>query len=147
MCYFEGQITMKENSNIHFFWSDAWLACAISHCPNGADLKDIYSVGDLINHAIFMDDEILSGLLRLAEAGYIVEESSKIFFVAGDAKDFWLKRNPQSTTLQMYMAFKKFLKVSDEKKLRDCANESQKTYPGITKEMLEKAYKGYKISK
>jgi hypothetical protein len=55
--------------------SDAWLLLAIILAAGNdvANLDEIVAAGDGINHAIFTEDEIESGLYRLTNGGYIEE--------------------------------------------------------------------------
>lgn len=60
--------------------SDAWLLLAIILAAGNdvASLAEIVAAGDGINHAIFTEDEMESGLYRLSAGGYI-EESNGSF--------------------------------------------------------------------
>ena len=60
---------------IQFVASDAWLLLAIILAAGDdvAELAEIVAAGDGINHAIFTEDEMESGLYRLSNGGYIEE--------------------------------------------------------------------------
>ena len=60
---------------LQFQASDAWLLLAIIIAADDdvATLDEIVGAGDFINHAIFTNDEMESGLYRLARGGYIEE--------------------------------------------------------------------------
>lgn len=63
-------------------WSDAWLLLSIIYASNsesGATLEKIIAAGDWINHAVFNEDELESGLARLTAGGFI-KEKNKVFF-------------------------------------------------------------------
>src|SRR5579872_3766695 len=70
---------MGEKQITPFQASDAWLLLAILYNgEQGAGIEGIIRAGDFINHAIFTDDELQSGLTRLQEAG-LVERSGDIY--------------------------------------------------------------------
>lgn len=85
---------------LQFEASDAWLLLAIILAAgnNVASLEEIVAAGDGINHAIFTEDEMESGLYRLRSGGYI-EESNGSF-------------GPSSTTSNQYKAIHATSKVS-----------------------------------
>ena len=57
-----------------FVWSDAWLLLAIIYAGReGGNVETLIEVGDFINHAIFIDEELEGGFRRLGQAGYIQE--------------------------------------------------------------------------
>jgi len=67
--------------NRKYNWSDAWLLLSIiyaSDSENGAALEKIIAAGDWINHAVFNEDELESGLARLTAGGFI-KEKNKVF--------------------------------------------------------------------
>lgn len=70
---------MKQEQ-LQFEASDAWLLLSIILAAgnNAASLDEIVAAGDGINHAIFTEDEMESGLYRLRSGGYI-EESNGSF--------------------------------------------------------------------
>lgn len=63
------------SQDLQFQASDAWLLLAIIIAAGDevATLDKIVGAGDFVNHAIFTNDEIESGLYRLTRAGYIQE--------------------------------------------------------------------------
>ena len=57
-------------------WSDAWILLAIiyaSRSRKAAPLSNIIASGDYINHAILTRGELETGLARLINAGYVVQ--------------------------------------------------------------------------
>src|SRR5688572_16073462 len=60
-----------------FVASDAWLLLAIVLAAGNdvANLHEIVAAGDGINHAIFTEEEMESGLYRLSNGGYIEESN------------------------------------------------------------------------
>ena len=64
--------------------SDAWLLLTIIYAGSGeskATLDKIIAVGDAVNHSIFNEDELESGLARLTAGGFI-KEKNKVFSAA-----------------------------------------------------------------
>lgn len=53
-----------------FVWSDAWLLLSLIYGDGPLDLKRICDIGDFINHAIFTQHELQSGLRRLVAHGH-----------------------------------------------------------------------------
>ena len=53
--------------------SDAWLllSIAVSSGNRPVALHKVIAAGDGINHAIFTEDELLGGLQRLVDGGWI----------------------------------------------------------------------------
>ena len=49
--------------------SDGWLLAALYLLKEPATRSDVIKVGDAINHALFTDDEIDGGIVRLQDAG------------------------------------------------------------------------------
>jgi len=68
--------------------SDLWLLLSVILSGNGSTLRNIISVGDLMNHAIFTVDEINCGLSKLELNGYL-EIRDKKFYPTSKAKDFY----------------------------------------------------------
>jgi len=64
---------------IKYRWTDAWLLAAIANVnqEHPAELWEIIAEGDSLNHALFTEEEIESGLVRLTEGGWITEQDSK----------------------------------------------------------------------
>ena len=58
--------------------SDVWLLLAIIYASGekSATLDEIIAAGDWINHAIFNEDELESGLARLTAGGFIKEKNN-----------------------------------------------------------------------
>ena len=60
-------------------WSDAWLLTAAHFTgENPVTLRRLFGAGDAINHALFTDNELDSGLTRLQAAGLARLDGDKI---------------------------------------------------------------------
>lgn len=76
-------------------WTSVWVLASIYHAKSGKDhkipssytnidfpeslkkYKNIYEIvymGDFINRAIFTEDELLNGIKRLTNGGYVTEQ-------------------------------------------------------------------------
>lgn len=77
---------MKQE-NLNYRWSDSWvlLAVALASKKHPAELVDIISCGDGINHAIFDESELGAGLFRLSQGKWIVN-TDKLFSVTSRYK-------------------------------------------------------------
>lgn len=82
-----GSPVEMNRKQFQFVASDAWLLLAILAAGDDvANLEEIVAAGDAINHAIFTEDEMESGLYRLSGGGYI-EESNGSFKPSSSAAD------------------------------------------------------------
>ena len=64
---------------MNWSWADAWvLTAAYFTQENPVSLRALIGAGDAINHAIFTDDELDSGLTRLNAAGLAQLEGEAI---------------------------------------------------------------------
>ena len=79
-------------SSIRYRWTDAWLLAAIANASQKrpVELWEIIAEGDNLNHAIFTDEEVESGLVRLTEGGWIKEENGR-FIISEKFKKIGLK--------------------------------------------------------
>lgn len=59
--------------------SDAWFAAAVASCSRHASLKEVISVGDAINHDVFMRSEIEQAVRRLVAAGLLETQAGPTF--------------------------------------------------------------------
>ncbi len=68
---------MKGDIRAQYRWTDGWLLAAIALASGNrpALLWEIIAAGDALNHAIFTDEEIESGLARLTQGGWITERN------------------------------------------------------------------------
>lgn len=66
---------------IQYLHSDAWvlLAIILSGRERGADIADIISTADYINHAILCYEELDGALMRLTLGDYIFEENARFY--------------------------------------------------------------------
>lgn len=128
--------------------SDAWLLLAIIFAAGKgeASLEQIVAAGDAINHAIFTDDEMESGLYRLSSGGFIEEVNDHF--------------RPSNLTLEKYREIsqkrKAWMKQMDLLGEFIGAKpwsfgvsfphpENRFRYPGFTKEKFAGAVKKYHI--
>ena len=58
--------------NSQFLSSDAWLLLSLIYAREPAVRDHLRAVGDYINHAIFTNEELEGGLVRLERAGYAI---------------------------------------------------------------------------
>lgn len=127
-----------------FIWSDTWLLMSISLADQnvGASLSELISIGDYINHAIFTGPELRCGLAKLIYLGYIVEKESH-FFLDGQAKEFWENRKKSRMSLsKRQAACEKFLNA-EPYSVQPHFDDPNWQYPGITDEIIKKAYEEY----
>ena len=129
-----------------FNWSDAWLLLAIAfasqHGP--ATLEGIIAAGDVINFAIFTADELESGLVRLTEAGYVVENAGSFSLtekVKPQSNSFLAEQRSMDKRLSDVQALLGAASATDD---QPCKNILR--YPGFSKKQSENAvlsYQGY----
>ena len=53
----------------HFTFSDGWLLTTLWGISRPCDRTKLNEMGDIFNHAIFNDDEVEDGMVRLGAAG------------------------------------------------------------------------------
>ena len=134
----------KENPT--FNWSDAWLLLAISLASQRAPatLESIIAAGDVINFAIFNPDELESGLVRLTEAGYIVDNEGSFSLtekVKPHSESFLAEQRPMDKRL---MDVQEMLGAASAPDDQPCTNNLK--YPGFSQRQYEEAvqrYQGY----
>ena len=126
-----------------FNWSDAWLLLAIGFASKRgpATLETIVAAGDGINFAIFRADELESGLARLANAGYIVENAGAFSLTEK------VKPHSESFLAKLRSMDKR---LSDVQHMLGAASawdhqphKNNLRYAGFSKEEYEKAVKRY----
>lgn len=59
--------------------SDAWLLLALMYGREASDRRQILSIGDSINHALFTDEELEGGLQRLIAGGHVQELGGGVY--------------------------------------------------------------------
>ena len=129
-----------------FNWSDAWLLLAVSLASqNGqATIETIIAAGDRINFAIFKADELESGLVRLSEAGFIVESAGSFSLtkkVEPHSRSFLDEERSMGERLSDVQSMLGAAAAPDE---QPCNNNLK--YPGFSKKVYEEAverYQGY----
>ena len=67
----------KNNLQETYDFSDAWFLTALIMRKDWANMKEIISIGDGLNHAIFTQNEINQALKRLIPVGYIETNGKK----------------------------------------------------------------------
>ena len=67
----------KNNLQEIYDFGDAWFLTALIVIKDWADMREIISIGDGLNHAIFMQKEINQALKRLIPVGYIETNSKR----------------------------------------------------------------------
>lgn len=67
--------------SIQYLHSDAWILLAIilSGGDRGADIADLISTADYINHAILCYEELDGALMRLILGNYIFEQNARFY--------------------------------------------------------------------
>ena len=127
---------------IKYRWTDAWLLGAIANTSKNrpAELWEIIAEGDNLNHALFTDEEIESGLTRLTKGGWI-KESNGSFTTTDKFKTIQLNiRNYESVLkLQKIMDAEPWYKGEPVPH-----PENNLKYPGLTQEKLVQANKKYR---
>lgn len=71
-------MTAKNN---YFEWSDAWVFLSLSNYDNEfkpIELSNIIGIGDMLNHAIFLPDELRQGFRKLILKGLIEIRGNEI---------------------------------------------------------------------
>lgn len=88
----------------NFVWSDVWLflAIALGNSDGGSSLKSIIANGDALNHAIFTDAELESGLCRLTTSELIVERNGLFFLTPKAVSIFESVQNKSKTMRQLW---------------------------------------------
>ena len=67
----------ENSSRVTYDFGDAWFLTALIVINDWADIKEIISIGDGLNHAIFTQSEINQALKRLIPAQYIETNAKK----------------------------------------------------------------------
>lgn len=77
--------------NLFFESSDGWLFATLLCLKNKVLLKDIISIGNMLNHAIFSLEQINNGLSRLESEDFI--EIEKPYIYKKDKAKMFVKKN------------------------------------------------------
>jgi hypothetical protein len=131
---------------IEYRWTDAWLLLAIIYesGEKPVTLKDIVGAGDMINHAIFTDEEFESGLYRLTQGEWIAESPPGFRATEKTNRAF---RSIRAKGLGAFDEKKEVEKVIGAKPWQPNEPiphpENQFSYPGFSREALDKATKQY----
>ncbi len=132
---------MKGEIRARYRWTDAWLLGAIAQASKDepAQLWQIIATGELLNHALFTNEEIESGLARLTHGGWIAE-SNGLF----STTDLFKHKNIKIKNWDSVKKIEKLLDAEPRQKDEPMPHPSNNLqYPGITREMLYKANKEY----
>jgi len=132
---------MKGDIRAQYRWTDAWLLAAIAEASKNepAPLWKIIAVGESLNHALFTDEEIESGLVRLTRGGWIADYKGQ-FSVTH-------RFNRLNLRIKSWESIRRLEKLLDaepwykNEPMPHPANNLK--YPGITREVLYKANKEY----
>ena len=131
---------------LQFQASDAWLLLAIliAAGDNVATLDEIIAAGDCINHAIFTNDEMDSGLYRLTRGGYVEEVDGRFRPSEMALRQYQKVSAKKRAILDQMESLREFLAatawVFDVPFPRP---ENRYTYPGFTKEKMAAAVEKY----
>ena len=84
---------------MNYQWSDVWLLQSIIMAAGraGATLEAIISVGDFLNHALFSEYELESGIEKLIE-GKLISQKGKNFFPTAQAIKLLQKAKEHNVT-------------------------------------------------
>ena len=132
---------MKGEMRARYRWTDAWLLGAIAEASKRgpAQLWQIIAAGELLNHALFTDQEIVSGLARLTEGGWITEHDRRF-----STTDFFKRKRIKIKGWDSVKKIEKLLDAESRHENEPMPHPSNNLkYPGITSEVLFKANKEY----
>ena len=129
-----------------FNWSDAWLLLAIGVASESgpATLEKVIAAGDRINFAIFKVDELESGLVRLAQAGYIVGNAGSFSLTDKVKAHAELFQADQPSIHKRLIEVQTVLGAAAAPDEQPCVNNLR--YPGFSQKAYEDAvvsYQGY----
>ena len=130
---------MKEETR--YRWTDAWLLGAIAEASKHepAQLWQIIAAGELLNRALFTDEEIESGLTRLAGGGWITEREGKF-----STTDLFKRKNIKIKNWDSVKKIEKLLDAEPRHENEPIPHPSNNLqYPGMTRERLYQANKEY----
>ena len=149
------QFGVEKMTKIHYQWSDIWLLQSIilGGGKKGASLYDMIRTGDALNHAIFSNDELESGLARLTAGEFIVEKGKR-FFPTEKANEMYRKADIKGGSIYTVRErLEKRLKASPYDPKQKYPNpKNNLNYPGFsskaTVEAIEKwHYEARKLMK
>ena len=126
---------------MRYRWTDAWLLAAIAEASKDqpAQLWQIIAAGEMLNHALFTDEEIESGVARLAQGGWIAETNGQ-FSVTNQFR----RKNIKIKGWDSVETIEKLLDAEPRQKNEPMPHPSNNLkHPGITREALLKANKEY----
>lgn len=126
---------------MRYRWTDAWLLAAIAEASKDqpAQLWQIIAAGEVLNHALFTNEEIESGLARLTQGGWVTGSNGQ-FSVTNQVKrnNIKIKGSASVETIE------RLLDAEPWQKNEPMPHPSNNLkYPGITREVLLKANKEY----
>ena len=132
---------MKSESRRRYRWTDAWLLAAIDRASKdqAAQLWQIIDVGELLNHALFTDEEIESGLTRLTQGGWIVERNGQF-----STTNLFKRENIKIKNWDSVKSVEKLLGAEPRQENEPMPHPANNLrYPGITRDVLSKANREY----
>jgi len=68
--------------------SDGWLLTTLWAAQEPVNRGRLNSIGDMFNHAIFNDDEVVGGMRRLTIAGYAYTTDDRLYGATEAGKAF-----------------------------------------------------------
>jgi hypothetical protein len=131
---------------LQFVASDAWLLLAIilASGNDAADLSEIVAAGDGINHAIFTEDEMESGLYRLRSGGYIEESNGRFKPSSPTAERYRLVCEKARAVLKQMDLVSDFIGATPWEFGKAFPRpENRFRYPGFTSEKFRDAVRTY----
>ena len=122
--------------------SDAWLLLSINLAAKGeaADLASIIGTGDAINHAVFTQQELGSGLARLVQRGYIGIQGSA-FSVTARGKEV-LERTEHASNLHARLTLLQEIFGATDR-LDPAVDDPERHLAGIDREAVRRALDEY----
>lgn len=130
------------NQEFKYRWTDAWLLASIINTSQSepAELWEIIAEGDNLNHAIFTEEEIESGLARLSEGGWIKEENYKF-----SGTDKLGQHRTKKFNIGSLEVLENLLDAEPWVANESMPHPANKLkYSGVSKDILRKAYRRYK---
>lgn len=128
---------MSEYDTIRYRWTDAWLLAAVDLAAKNqpAELWQIILSGDNLNHALFTDEELESGLARLTQGRWITESTGRF-----STTDLFKQRNIKITGFDSIKKIERLLDAEPWTKGEPMPHPANNLrYPGITREILFEA--------
>lgn len=117
---------------IKFTSSDLWILQTFIHCTRGkseVSLYELISVGDLMNHAIFMPGELQSGLTKLFQLGYLEVVGETIRISEIGKSTFGTVRDRRLSNSKEQAILKKLTKAEVGKPIQNLPEYNERLHP------------------